>query len=265
MTTFSSPNLTVVTLNTWKCDGDYFARVQAIAEGLKALDADVVLLQEVFSTAGGVIHTDEAIRERLRLQHVHAPARRKPRALAGHDLDSTSGLSVLTRLPVTGNDVLALPSDPADGERVAQILILDWNGGPLVVINTHLIHLADADDLRTRQLAAIAGSVPVGVPVIIGGDMNAEPQDAPIHWLRDESGLAVADAWDAAGGPRPTLTGDDRTTLSGGCIDHLFALAKGDAAAFEIAEAGRVLDGSDPTIGILPSDHAGVRAVFRRP
>ena len=29
--------LTVVTLNTWKCDGDYFARVHAIAEGLKAV------------------------------------------------------------------------------------------------------------------------------------------------------------------------------------------------------------------------------------
>jgi len=52
--------------------------------------------------------------------------------------------------------------------------------------------------------------------------------------------------------------------LSGGCIDYLFALAKGDTAALEITDAGRVLDGSDAATGILPSDHAGVRAVFRR-
>jgi len=257
--------LTVVTLNTWKCAGDYFARTHAIAGGLKALDADIVLLQEVFATADGAIHTGEAVRERLRLQHVHAPARRKSRALAGHDLDSTSGLSVLTRLAVTSTEVLALPSDPADGARIAQIVTLDWNGGPVVVVNTHLTHLAGADELRNRQVAAIAEAVPGGVSVILGGDMNAEPQDAPIQWLRNVSGLVVADAWDAAGGPLPTLTATDRTTLSGGCIDYLFSLAKGDAAALEVSDAGRVLDVPDPATGILPSDHAGVRAVFRRP
>jgi len=257
--------VTVVTLNTWKCDGDYFARVQAIAEGLKALDADIVLLQEVFASADGAIHTGEAVRERLRLPHVHAPARRKARALAGHDLESTSGLSVLTRLPVTEDDVLALPSDPADGERIAQIVTLDWNGGPLVVVNTHLTHLAGADALRIRQLAAIAEAVPEGVPAIMGGDMNAEPDDAPIRWLHEDSGLTVADAWGAAGGPQPTLTATDRTTLSEGCIDYLFALARDGSAALAITEAGRVLDTPDPATGTMPSDHAGVRAVFRRP
>jgi len=201
VTDISSPSVTVVTLNTWKCDGDYFARTYAIADGLKVLDADVVLLQEVFASADGAIHTGEAVRERLRLQHVHAPARRKPRALAGHHLDSTSGLSVLTRLAVTESTVLALPSDPADSERIAQIVTLDWNGGPLVAVNTHLTHLASAEELRTRQLAAITEAVPNGVPVIIGGDMNAEPEDAPIQWLRNESDFADADAWDAAGGP----------------------------------------------------------------
>lgn len=256
--------LTVVTLNAWKCDGDYFARVHAIADGLKALEPDIVLLQEVFATADGALHTGEAVRERLRMTHVHAPARPKPRSLAGQPLASTSGLSILTSLPILEARTLALPDDPADGERIAQIATLDWDGGALAVVNTHLTHLADADDLRTRQLAAIAEAIPEDGPAILGGDLNAAPGDAPLRWLEDGSGFAVADAWEAAGGPIPTLTGADGRSLTGGCIDHLFAFAKAGAAAPAITDAGRVLDTPDPATGTLPSDHAGVRAVFRR-
>ena len=43
--------LRVVTLNTWKCEGDYRARLPRMAAGLRALDADLVCLQEVFACA----------------------------------------------------------------------------------------------------------------------------------------------------------------------------------------------------------------------
>ena len=47
----------LVSLNTWKAEGDYPKRVRAMADGLASLSADVIALQEDLRTSDGLTHT----------------------------------------------------------------------------------------------------------------------------------------------------------------------------------------------------------------
>ena len=76
----SPTRLKVVTFNTWKCDGEYAMRLEAMCEQMKALDADVFALQECFATLDGSTDTARFLAHHLGM-HLHtAPARRKPRS-----------------------------------------------------------------------------------------------------------------------------------------------------------------------------------------
>jgi endonuclease/exonuclease/phosphatase (EEP) superfamily protein YafD len=77
------------------------------------------------------------------------------------------------------------------------------------VLNTHLDHHADPVFRHPqffRMLAHLAEAVPPGAPVILGGDLNAEPDAAEIRALR----LELRDAWAECGeGPGYTFRADD--------------------------------------------------------
>src|SRR5882724_10070526 len=89
--------LRFVTLNTWKNEGDYFVRMRAMIVGLRALEPDVVLLQEVFRTADGTVHTARSLADALSLTMAYAPARAFPRPWQGGKVQSESGLAILLR------------------------------------------------------------------------------------------------------------------------------------------------------------------------
>ena len=120
--------LKVVTFNTWKCDGDYPLRLEAMGQQMQALDADVFSLQECFSTIDGSTDTARFLAHRLGM-HLHtAPARRKRRQFQGGWVDSFSSLAVLSRGPIRCGEALELPSSVADGGRVAQFCSLEVAG-----------------------------------------------------------------------------------------------------------------------------------------
>ena len=121
--------LRIVTLNTWKCDGDYARRVVLMADGLRELNADIICLQECF--AGGGVNTAARLAATLGLRAHLAPARRKARTFGARRVISTSGLAILTRGVARAVDVCALIADPRDGQRIAQRLDLEHDGAPL--------------------------------------------------------------------------------------------------------------------------------------
>ena len=49
--------LTLVSINTWKCDGDYFNRRKVLKQQLMKIDAQVILCQECFRSADGTVDT----------------------------------------------------------------------------------------------------------------------------------------------------------------------------------------------------------------
>lgn len=113
----------VVTLNTWKCDGNYAGRMAELESQLPKLQPDLLLLQEVF--AAPELGEDTASRVADCLpghQLVQVPARKKIRRFAEQEAISTSGLAVLVRGQVLDARVLQLPDIPADRNRIAQII-----------------------------------------------------------------------------------------------------------------------------------------------
>ena len=263
----SSDTLTLVTLNTWKNGGEYARRLTLMAQQLAALAPDLVALQEVFAAPEAGAHTGDTLAAALGMSQIHEPARPGPRRHGAVALESTSGLSLLSRIAIETHQRLALPPE-ANGERLALVAWMEWNGRRLAVIDLHLTYQPDAHTLRRQQLEEIVkgasgrGSVDA---VVLAGDFNAEPDSAPLRWLREESGFSVTDAWNAAGGPLPTMTEPPgSTTIGSRCVDHIVLLQPPRTPVLSFVAAERVLDRIDPETGILPSDHAGLRAVLSR-
>lgn len=148
----------IVTLNTWKNEGLYERRLALMAEGLGELAPDIVCLQECFQADG--FDTARHLAGALGLEAAVAPARHKVRTHEGRRIESASGLAILRRNGALGAGRLALPSDPADGERIGQ-----WSdvAPDLRVLNLHLTHLRGPEAARLRR-AQLDGAIqaPVG-------------------------------------------------------------------------------------------------------
>lgn len=234
----------IVTLNTWKGDGAYGARLHAMADGLRSLDPDIVLLQEVLDAPELGLHTGARLAQDLGLNGVHLPLRDKKRSVEGIRVDSRSGLSVLSRHPIRHSLSIPLPSRDSDGERAALVTEIAAPAGPLSVTNLHLTHLDDAS-LRRQQLQAAQKVAKRPGTALMGGDFNA-----PIEALA----LAGSDWRDC----RQELGQPARSTLSehpdGPCIDHLLWMGRGRAPkSWRVALDGLTREGQ-PMI----SDHCAV-------
>ena len=238
----------IVTLNTWKNEGDYRRRLDLMARGLADLSPDIVCLQECFAGRGA--DTAVELAKRLGLRNFPRPARSKQRHHEGLTASSTSGLAILSGLAVAAEGACALESHPADGERIAQRLDLSpIEGRGLRVLNLHLTHLRGAqfDGLRTNQLSQALAWANEGQAggLVVAGDLNAPGSDPAL------AALNVSAGFDA-----PTFLGSriDGPEPLGPAIDHLVLQRPG---GWKVASRFRALDQADAE-GWRPSDHAAV-------
>ncbi len=255
----------VVTVNTWKGDGPYAARVEVLREQLAALDADVIALQEALVAIDGSLSTAGRLASNGGAYLVTHRTRRKVRRVEGVEVDSWSALAVISRWPIVEFAQLALPADDEDGERAVLFAAIGTPSGTLRVANTHLTHLRGRSDLRRGQLEAILAHPFLAQPSkarVLCGDMNATPGTPEIDWLlRRTSDWHVVDAYDAASGPllRATLSERNPYVRAGTgerVIDYVFSLAPHERAQPTFCDARVVLD--EPEAGLYPSDHFGV-------
>jgi endonuclease/exonuclease/phosphatase family metal-dependent hydrolase len=173
----------LVSINTWKGDGDYPRRLGAICTGLSALSPDVVALQEDLRTDDGGMHTAHTVAGALGMFLSWVPARPKNRLVGDDVVACTSGLALLSREPVLEQRILSLPDDPRDGQRLAQCIHLPKGLGGGWLVNLHLTHLPDRPDLRQAQLSVVLnelGNWAGGERWILCGDFNAGPADQEI-------------------------------------------------------------------------------------
>lgn len=260
------PNrLKVVTFNTWKCDGEYALRLEAMGQQMQALQADVYALQECFATLDGSTDTARTLAHRLGM-HLHtAPARRKWRQFQGGWVDSFSSLAVLSRGPIQSGEALELPSSVADGGRGAQFCSLEVAGRAVLLINAHLSHLPRSEGggaLRADQLRTLLGrtaEMPRHDMALVCGDFNAS-MDAPelARFLEPPWGLVDAFA-QAGAGPKVTYHTPEGQGLN---LDQMLWVPSCSRASVGCLEASVVLDAPARPSGTRPSDHAGVSVTF---
>lgn len=255
--------LRVVTLNTWKGDGPYRARVVAMTEQLQALAPDIVALQESFATTDGSMSTSRALAEALGMDLVTYAMREKIRHVEGADVPSTSNLCVLSRWPLRDAMARTLPSDARDGDRGALFVAVEAPLGVVRIANTHLTHLRDADSLREEELRLVLTEPWLREPAAIRllcGDLNSEPDSETIRSMRRVGKWHVVDACGVASRRAPTIS-HRNTNLSGEgrdrAIDYICSLAPTATGQPRIA-GGVTID--QPSDDVFPSDHFGVFA-----
>lgn len=257
--------LRVVTINTGKEDPPYRRRLELLANGLRCLRPDLVLLQEAVSTPDERCNTTRTLAATLGLSAIEAPARVKPRRIDGEIIEAPTGLGLLSRLPVTAHERVPLPTDPRDGERIALLARLETPTGTLLIINTHLTYLPDALQTRRRQIETIfAHSWLAGewTAALLGGDLNTDATELPALLAAIPDRWSARDAYVAGGGSEPRATmpaapgsGEER------CVDYLISLAGANQAHPRWSEAAVVLAQPDAA-GVFPSDHRGVMATM---
>lgn len=240
------------------------SRLAMIIEGLRALDPDVVALQEspVTRRRGDVA---ARIAQALGLAHVHAratervfPLRVLGRLIVGA-LGFVEGPAILSRFPIAATEVYDLPRCQRWLEpRVALRADIQTPAGVVAVFSTH----TSRDDCQTRRVAELAGE-PNGRPAIVMGDLNTGETAPALGAFRDRG---FVDLFRAANPDAPGLTVWQRINEPSPTVfrrvDYVFVKA-GDGREATAVSARLVLNtpGTRDDGGALwPSDHYGVFA-----
>ena len=245
--------LTVVTLNIWHNRGDWPARLELIARELGALRPDVVLLQEVLQDVG-LPNQAETIARALGLPHVHFVS------VDSADAVKRYGNAVLSAHPFVETAMRALR--PLDQFRTAAYARIEVGGRPVRLYATHLHHVADAEGggIRAMEIRDLLDFVEAtdapGVPLIVGGDFNAEPD-----WPEMRLMAPFRDLYARFHVTEGVTFGPPYTGAPGRRIDYLFDAS--DPRLVPVA-AGVALDRPDAA-GLYPSDHFAVYARFVLP
>ena len=175
MTHAAKPALRIATYNVHRCRGlDGRTRPERIARVLRAIDADVIALQEVIGAGprgGG--HAEE-LGALLGMGWVMAPARQ----LRGHQF----GNAVLSRFPITQHIEHDLSWKTCEPRRVQRVDVgVDSPGGG-TTLHVYNVHFGTAILERTHQaerLAAIVSDRHVAGPKLVLGDFN--------EWMRGKA------------------------------------------------------------------------------
>jgi len=189
-----------VRIVTWNIKHAELRGLDAIAERLRALEADAIALQEVDR---GVLRSNREDQPRLlgdvlSMAHGFAPAL----SLEGGEY----GCALLVRPQLIGNRPLAvktlpLPGGDGPGEETRTLLSARAAGHRIFVA-----HLDLPAELRERQADAIIAALGSARGAILLGDFN---EGRSGHAVRRLTASGLRDAWDDTfADERPTAPGD---------------------------------------------------------
>jgi endonuclease/exonuclease/phosphatase family metal-dependent hydrolase len=258
----------IATWNLWGRYGPWEARLPAIVETLRHIDADIVGLQEVWE--------DDARSQVAELMAALGYVDVVYAANLERD-GARSGNAVLARWPITTREVRTLPRvagdfvDDEDEERLVVLAEVDGARGPIQIYCAHLSWRADHSAIRQEQAAAICRFVrerrPRSFPAVVVGDLNAEPGSDELRMLTGQRagalpGVVFRDAWEAAGNEGRGATWSNANPFAAASldldrrIDHILLGAPklhgcGQPIATWIA-------GDEPVDGMFGSDHFAV-------
>jgi endonuclease/exonuclease/phosphatase family metal-dependent hydrolase len=259
----------VATWNVWWRFAGWRERGDAILATLRDVGADVLALQEVWSTPEGTFADALAGRLGLHVAWVPTPVPARWNARAAEAPEVGAGLAVLSRWPVAAVEPLALPG----GEMGAVFALVAHPAGPIPVFCVHLHADPAGSAMRCRQVAWLAQRVAERdagpQPALVLGDLNAEPDSDELRLLCGAKtappvpGQVLLDAWllaaDGADGATWSRANPHvaATPYPSARVDHVLVALRPDGAA-RVLTARRF--GDRPVDGVWPSDHFGVLA-----
>ena len=251
----------LVTMNIWGTHGDWVARRNYLRDLLLALSPDVLTLQETIRTAA----YDQAADLLGPDYKVINSRSRSPDGM---------GISTAVRLPV-GEPVeidLQIDERTADFPCTAMATPVRSALGEVLVINHFPSWKLDLEAAREIQAVRVINAVDdvrssPEVPVIIAGDLDADPTAASLRFLTGRQSLhgrsvCYRDAWESR---HPGEPGDTYTRMNPlmvedwpfGRIDHvLVSCGTHGGPQLEIADCRRIFD--TPRCKVWASDHFGV-------
>lgn len=277
--------LRLITLNFWGIEPPLDRRLALAESQLRALNPDVVGMQEVRPVDGRQgTTTAEHLARALGYEHIYEAAVRwkegqRSSSNPGSDPGGEEGLAILSRHPIAAHRVLRLP-DPRPAE--ARILLsarVETPAGPVWCHTTHLHYRLDDGLAREKQVVAIDEGIKAlavdehpGTVQLLCGDFNAPPDADEIRFLRGLTTLAgrrthYQDAFsrihpgqdgftwsseNAQTRPMRSLDIDRR-------IDYVFVSTRTRDGRGTVIDSRVVLDQRDGG-GVCASDHYGVLA-----
>ncbi len=244
--------LGLLTLNLWHNRGDWEARLPLIVDGIRALDPDVVVLQEVLQN-DTLPNQARTIADRLGYGYVHFVSVDSVGAAKRY------GNAILARVPFDTAATRAL--EPRTDYRTAGMVRLALGGRALRVYATHLHHETTprGSGIRAMQLVDLLDFMAAtddGSPLLLAGDFNATrdgPEFRLLAPLRDLYAHFNPDAPDA-----PTYG------HQGGTPRHIDFVFDGRDPRLVPLSTRIVLD-RQAAPGLWPSDHFGIFTRFLLP
>jgi endonuclease/exonuclease/phosphatase family metal-dependent hydrolase len=263
----SQQHLELVSINTWKCDGNYARRMEILQTQLKKMAPDIVCCQEVFQSHDGRYDTIRSLARALKTSCRFAPLRNKTRQLQGRPIPSASGLGVLSRFDIDAYDLVMLPDHPGDRDRAAQLVRITKAGRRILVVNTHLTHLENQAGLRLEQVKYLLDTIAPKKEydlVLVCGDFNADPQSHEIQYAVTHPGIPLVDLLAACNPGEnlstfPALPPGQASLFPPKRIDYIFTTSRAQRLLKQGICAGLALN-HPSRAGLFASDHFGVFA-----
>lgn len=253
----------VVTLNVEGIGKGWFdGRLEAVVEGLRPVEPDVICLQEVTTTRreDRVYDQSLAIAEALGLEHAIFDTYGSPEEA---DDMHQNGIAIVSRWPIRRARDRQLPAEPSGDLDRRVVLLADLmtpDGGHLKVVTTHLAWRPQDRETRLRQARMIfevfveEGFDERCARTIFAGDLNATPDEEVVALCRRD----LQDVWEACHPDDPGHTWVKRNAMTRGWdtpdrrLDYIFT-----ARGVEVRRAEILLDRPEPT---WASDHFAVFA-----
>jgi endonuclease/exonuclease/phosphatase family metal-dependent hydrolase len=233
----------VATLNLRSDANQWDARFPLVVDALNQTDADVIAVQEVRIKIDQHKQLAQALNHGAPYHAYLCEDWYEPHILAN---------AILSRLPILKHERIEL----RHGFRTAQCIIIDLNGKPITIANTHLHHKPYRDEaIRLPQMLSVLEWLAAqNTPLILMGDMNAAPQSETIQTAKQH----LQSAYEVIHGCEPDATFPtplrDGEILAPRTIDYIFC-----TASLQVLDAKRIADNPHPDNPVLyPSDHYGL-------
>ncbi|NJK95810.1 MAG: hypothetical protein HC905_13675 [Bacteroidales bacterium] len=250
----------IITLNTWKCEGDYLKRLNALTRHVREYDPDILLLQEAFQTLDNEFDTTRQIANDTGLTGISSTSRQKKRFLYNNYKDSYSNVSILSKFPILNYHTISLPSNKEDGGREAILAEIKLHNHLMLVCSLHLSHLKDGARLRLEQLLHILDHASLKKNydgILLGGDFNMEVTNQDFDSITRE-GYRIYDTFT----PKENLDNHTLNTFNRKVkIDHILELRK-SGLGIKVNHSCIVFQNPCNEFGIKISDHNGVLLNF---